>query len=91
MKLPEIAEDGPYEMVEIEWRDAWQEFDMEDNQPEHDDYILRTMGYLIGKGEHFISIAQEILPYNNGFRGVSHMPIDGILSVTTLFYEGGRA
>ena len=38
-------------------------------------YLVRTVGFLVGEGPRFVSLAQEILPDGEGFRAVTHIPL----------------
>lgn len=58
----------------VTWRDAHFDFDQRSAEPERDDYLVHTLGFLIFEGGRFVSIAQEVLPDDDGFRAVSHIP-----------------
>ncbi len=64
-----------YPLVLVEWHDAW--FDFEQTGPEdcRPDYLVRTVGFLVGETPRMISLAQEILPDDDGFRAVTHIPV----------------
>lgn len=81
--VPEAAElslvgqatEAEYPMVLAEWHDAWFDFDQPGPEGCRTDYLVRTVGFLVGRGPSFISLAQEILPDGEGFRAVTHIPI----------------
>lgn len=75
-------------LVLVIWRDAYFDFDrggVDDLEP-RDDYLVRTVGHLISRGEKFTTIAQEALPDGDGYRAVSHIPNEIIQ--TTILLEG---
>ena len=39
------------------------------------EYPLRTVGFLVGEGPRFVSLAQELLPDGEGLRAVTHIPL----------------
>jgi hypothetical protein len=77
-----------YDLVLVEWHDAW--FDSEQAGPEdcRPDYLVRTVGFLVGEGPTFLSIAHEVLPEDDGFRAVTHIPLAIVEGVTRLFASG---
>lgn len=77
---------GSLRLVLVRWHDAW--FDLE--QPTggwRDDYLVQTVGFLVREGPDVISVAQELLPWRDGFRAVTHIPRGIVESVTTLFHD----
>jgi hypothetical protein len=77
---------GSLRLVLVRWHDAW--FDLE--QPTggwRDDYLVQTVGFLMREGPDVISVAQELLPWRDGFRAVTHIPLGIVESVTTLFHD----
>jgi hypothetical protein len=84
---PEITHQN-YDLVLVEWHDAW--FDSEQAGPEdcRPDYLVRTVGFLVGEGPAFLSIAHEVLPEDDGFRAVTHIPLAIVERVTRLFAGG---
>lgn len=77
---------GSLHLVLVRWHDAW--FDLE--QPTggwRDDYLVQTVGFLVREGPDVISVAQELLPWRDGFRAVTHIPYGIVESVTTLFHD----
>lgn len=77
-------------LVVVRWHDAW--FDFE--QPAggwREEYLVRTVGYVVRETPEVISVAQEHLPGRDGFRAVTHIPRGVVESVTTLFEEEGPA
>jgi hypothetical protein len=77
-----------YDLVLVEWHDAW--FDTDQSGPEdcRPDYLVRTVGFLVGQGPTFLSIAHEVLPDDDGFRAVTHIPLAIVEGVTRLFAAG---
>jgi hypothetical protein len=70
--LPEPFE---YPLAMVEWHDAWFDFDQEGPDDCRHDYLVRTVGFLVGEGPRFVSLAQELLPDGEGLRAVTHIPI----------------
>jgi len=79
---PLQSEDHP--LVLVTWRDAWFDFDGGDPDGGRDDYLVRTVGFLVRRDTRFLSVAQEILPDGDGFRAVTHIPVSVVASVTLL-------
>lgn len=77
-----------YDLVLVEWHDAW--FDSDQAGPEdcRPDYLVRTVGFLVGEGPRFLSIAHEVLPDDDGFRAVTHIPLAIVEGVTRLRVGG---
>jgi hypothetical protein len=65
----------PYPVAMVEWHDAWFDFDQVSPDDCRPDYVVRTVGFVVGEGPRFVSIAQEILPDGEGFRAVTHIPL----------------
>lgn len=72
MKLPEFEE---HQLLVIQWRDAFHDFESETGVMKYDDYIANTAGFYTGHDEKYLSVAQEILPHHEGYRGASHIPL----------------
>lgn len=83
------ARRGPLRLVVIRWHDAW--FDFEVPGRFRSEYPVQTVGFLVREDDEVVSIAQELLPYGDGFRAITHIPRGVIQSITTLFEEGGPA
>lgn len=64
-----------YPLVVAEWHDAWFEFEQATLEDLRQAYLVRTVGFLVGDGPRFVSLAQEILPDGEGFRAVTHIPL----------------
>ena len=80
-----IEEPEPdYPLVLVTWHDAWFDFDQQDAEDCRMDYLVRTVGFLVSDGSHFVSVAQEILPDGDGFRAVTHIPRSIIEQITSL-------
>jgi hypothetical protein len=74
--LPSEEPDAPsYALVVVEWHDAW--FDEAQSTPDdfRDDYLVRTVGFLIADGPSVVTVAHEVLPDGDGFRAVTHIPL----------------
>jgi hypothetical protein len=63
---------SPGDLLAVTWRDAWFDFD---GNSERDDYLVRTVGFLVKDGPKFLSLAQEVLPDGDGYRAVTHVPL----------------
>jgi hypothetical protein len=84
-ELSSVPTAAEYPLVLVEWHDAW--FDVDQAGPEdcRPDYLVRTVGFLVAEGPRFLSIAHEVLPDNDGFRAVTHIPLAIVEGVTRLF------
>jgi hypothetical protein len=82
------ATDGPEAiprpLVLVTWRDAWFDFDQALDDDERPDYLVRTVGFVVREGPRFVSIAQELLPDDDGFRAVTHIPWSVVEGIVTL-------
>jgi hypothetical protein len=76
-------------LVIIRWRDAYFDFDANEAERSRDDYIVTTVGHLIGQDALFVSLAAEVLPDGDGFRAVTHIPLVAIVEQRTLAGSGG--
>jgi hypothetical protein len=74
---PERPDTDPagYPLVVAEWHDAWFDFEQSTLEDLRQAYLVRTVGFLVGEGPRFVSLAQEILPDGEGFRAVTHIPL----------------
>lgn len=82
-RLQDAADPAP-PLVLVVWHDAW--FDPE-QQTEDDwrlDYLVRTVGFLVRQSPRVVSVAQELLPDDDGYRAVTHIPASMIESLTYL-------
>jgi hypothetical protein len=61
-------------LVLVIWRDAFFDFDQKSSDDFRSEYLVHTVGFLVGQGQTFISLAQEVLPDDEGFRAVTHIP-----------------
>jgi hypothetical protein len=77
-------------LVLVTWRDAWFDFDQALDEDERPDYLVRTVGFVVREGPRFVSIAQELLPDDDGFRAVTHIPWSVVEGVVTLDPGGSR-
>jgi hypothetical protein len=64
-----------YPLAMVEWHDAWFDFEQEGPDDCRHDYLVRTVGFLVGEGPRFVSLAQELLPDGEGLRAVTHIPL----------------
>jgi hypothetical protein len=69
------ADPDRYPLVVAEWHDAWFDFEQSALADLRQAYLVRTVGFLVGEGPRFVSLAQEILPDGEGFRAVTHIPL----------------
>lgn len=70
-----------YDVLTVEWRDAYFDFDSRSKDRDREDYIVKTVGFLISDGPMFLSLAQEILPEGDGYRAVTHIPWDIVVTI----------
>jgi len=83
--LPLLEPESPhYPLAMVEWHDAWFDLDLESPDGCRQDYLVRTVGFLVSEGPRFVSLAQEILPDGEGLRAVTHIPVPIIERVTRL-------
>ena len=74
--LPLLQPESPhYPLAMGEWHDAWFDLDLESPDGCRQDYLVRTVGFLVSEGPRFVSLAQEILPDGEGLRAVTHIPL----------------
>jgi hypothetical protein len=74
--LPLLQPESPhYPLAMVEWHDAWFDLDLESPDGCRQDYLVRTVGFLVSEGPRFVSLAQEILPDGEGLRAVTHIPL----------------
>jgi hypothetical protein len=71
-------------MVLVIWQDAWADSEQHDRVEWRSDYLVRTTGFLVRDEPEIVSIAQEILPGEDGFRAVTHIPRQMIANLTRL-------
>jgi len=83
--LPLLEPESPhYPLAMVEWHDAWFDLDLESPDGCRQDYLVRTVGFLVSEGPRFVSLAQEILPDGEGLRAVTHIPVPIIERVIRL-------
>lgn len=73
-----------YPLVLVTWHDAFFDFDQAAPEDGRADYLVRTVGFLVHEGPRFVSVAQEILPDDEGFRAVTHIPRSVIEEIASL-------
>jgi hypothetical protein len=61
-------------LVMVTWRDAFFDFDQSTVADFRTDYLVHTVGFLVADGPTFVSLAQEVLPDDEGYRAVTHIP-----------------
>jgi hypothetical protein len=71
-------------LVLVIWRDAYFDFELADIEDARPDYLVHTAGFLLSEGPRFLSLAQEVLPDDDGYRAVTHIPIALIERITRL-------
>jgi len=69
---PEAPE---FPLVLVVWRDAFFDFDRKPDEEPRSDYLVHTVGFMLADGPTFVSLAQEVLPDDDGFRAVTHIPL----------------
>jgi hypothetical protein len=74
---------GP-RLVLVEWHDAWFDVDQVGPEDARSDYVVRTVGFLLREGPTFLSVAQERLPDDDGYRAVTNIPLAIVERVTDL-------
>ena len=71
-------------LVLVLWHDAWSDAEQGGPDDWRIDYPVRTVGFLVRLEPTLVSIAQEILPDDDGYRSITHIPTAMIESVTPL-------
>jgi hypothetical protein len=61
-------------LVVVTWRDAFFDLDQTTADDFRPDYLVNTVGFLVADGPIFVSLAQEVLPDDEGYRAVTHIP-----------------
>jgi hypothetical protein len=71
-------------LVRVTWRDA--HFDPEQLTRDEfkDDYRVQTVGWVTRDTEEWLSVSQEVLPDEDGFRGTTHIPRPLVLAIESL-------
>lgn len=91
---PSASEAGPqpldYPLVLVEWHDAWFDLDPPTTDERRSDYLVRTVGFLVGENPRFLSVAQELLPDGEGFRAITHIPVPIIERLVRFDAPDGR-
>jgi len=75
-------------IVLVTWQDAWADSEQHERAEWRSDYLVRTTGFLVRDEPDIVSVAQEILPEEDGFRAVTHIPRGMIEDLTCL--RGGE-
>jgi len=68
----------------VTWRDAYFDIDLPDNPRK--DYLVQTVGWVKRKGR-FLKVHSEKLPSNEGWRGITNIPIETVIQRRTLKEE----
>jgi hypothetical protein len=89
--LEDLTEPPEFPLVLVTWRDAWFDFDEPDPEDVRADYLVTTVGFLVRQGPRFVSIAQEVLPEDDGFRAVTHIPTAVVQTISPLQKAGETA
>jgi hypothetical protein len=71
-------------LVVVTWRDAFFDLDQTTADDFRPDYLVHTVGFLVGDGPIFVSLAQEVLPDDEGYRAVTHIPRAVVERIVTL-------
>ena len=74
VRAPDPRAAGEPRLVLVTWRDAFFDFDQKSPSDTRADYLVHTVGFLIADGPTFLSLAQEVLPDDEGYRAVTHIP-----------------
>jgi hypothetical protein len=75
-------------LVLVTWRDAFFDFERDADAHERADYLVRTVGFLLGRGPRFVTLAQEVLPDGEGYRAVTHVPVSVVERIEHLLASG---
>ena len=70
-------------LVLVRWRDAW--FDLEGKPEEwRQSFLVETVGWVVRQVADVVSVAQELLPDDEGFRAITHIPTAVIVEIVPL-------
>lgn len=75
MSASTIGAAAEHPLVLVTWRDAFFDFERDAGTLDRADYLVRTVGFLLERGPRFLRLAQEVLPDDEGFRAVTHVPV----------------
>jgi hypothetical protein len=78
-------------LVMVTWRDAFFDFDKVTADEFRTDYMVNTVGFLVSESPTFVSLAQEVLPDDEGYRAVTHIPKAVVQSIMTLGRDDASA
>lgn len=83
--IPMVEPEAPeHPLVLVVWRDAFFDFDRKPDDEPRADYLVHTVGFLLSDGPTFVSLAQEVLPDDDGYRAVTHIPLAIVERLTEL-------
>src|SRR5207247_11394611 len=71
-------------LVRVIWRDAVFDLAQKSSDDFRSEYLVHTVGFLGAAGHTFSSLAQEVLPDDEGFRAVTHIPTSVVERVVVL-------
>ena len=71
--------DGP---VIVTYRDAF--FDLDEPDTEREDYLVMVVGWIIDDGLKFLRIGSERLPDGDGYRAITRVPRQCVVSLRSL-------
>jgi len=83
--IASVESEAPeHPLVLVVWRDAFFDFDRKPDDEPRTDYLVHTVGFLLSDGPTFLSLAQEVLPDDDGYRAVTHIPLAIVERLTEL-------
>jgi len=89
MAMPKLPKKD--DVVRVTWRDAHSDERIrEDLSDLNEEYLVVTIGIVMAAGPKFLRIADERLPNEDGWRGVSSIPIENLVKVEKLVPEGSN-
>jgi len=74
-------------LIVVTWLDAWFDFELRDVDAIRKDYYVTTVGFLIDDQGKVLSLAQEVLPGDEGFRSVTNIPKQLVFSIDRIEYR----
>lgn len=72
------------ELVEVTWRDANFAWEAADATALAEEYLVKTVGWLLADGPVFLRVAAEVLPAGDGYRGITSVPVENVLGIRVL-------
>ena len=83
-----MDDEEDFEVYVVRWRDAFFDEGQLSREDFRDDFVVRSLGFLVRDDANILSLAQELLP-DGEYRAVTHIPRQLVVSCRRL-QEGGQ-